>query len=199
MALVTKVRSYIAGWLTLGILGAVVLVGISVWQVFDHLGVSTEPVLVQHDAIPQLAEGEKVYVRIEGGLYDEDNAYEYSTIETSKSGREKTTKVESFLPFVKEAKDDEIAFLVSFDNKYEQHESFADDLTLGLLRNADDLPDKIRNVMVEHYGHSNFMVLQSDYEAKSLLEQLTETLGFLALLIVIIGLRWLIVPKADAV
>ena len=106
--------------------------------------------------------------------------------------------MESYLPFVKETKDEEIAFLVIFDNKHLNDAFFADNLTQGLLRNADDLPDKIRNVIVERYGHSNFMVVQSDYEAKSLLEQLTETLGFLALLIVIIGLRWLIVPKEDA-
>lgn len=197
MAIGTKLRSYVAGWLTLGILGGVGLVGVSVWQVFDHLGVSTDPVLVQHDAIPQLVGAEKVYVRIEGGLFDEDNAYEYLTTQTSKSGEEKTIKVEIYLPFVKEANTDDIAFLVNFDNKYENDDLFLDDLTQGLLHNASSLPDEIRNEMVKKYGHSNFMVLQSDYKVKPFLDQLVEPLSFFALLIVIIGLRWLIAPKKE--
>ena len=125
MAFVAKVRSYIAGWLTLGVLGAVVLVGVSIWQVIDNFEVATEPAVVQHNALPALAEGEKRYVRIEGGYYDEDNA------------------------------------------------------------------------LAEHYGHSNFLLLQSDYQSKTLLEQLGEVLMFIGLLIVVILLRWLVAPKAE--
>ena len=197
MAFVAKVRSYIAGWLTLGVLGAVLLVAVSIWQVFDNYDVSTEPALLQHHELPILAEGEKRYVRIEGGYYDEDNGYEYSTIEKSKTGREKTVKVESFLPFVREDSGD-IAYVVSFDNKYQDDAEFADNLTLGLLRSADEIPSEVRNALAEHYGHANFLLLQSDYKSQTLLEQLTETLMFIGLLIVVVGLRWLVAPKAEA-
>lgn len=197
MAFVAKVRSYIAGWLTLGVLGAVVLVAVSIWQVIDNFEVATEPAVLQYNALPDLTEGEKRYVRIEGGYYDEDHGYEYSTIEKSKTGREKTVKVESFLPFVHEDSGD-IAYVVSFDNKYQDDEGFADNLTLGLLRSADEIPADIRSAFAEHYGHSNFLLLQSDYKSQTLLEQLGEVLIFIGLLIVVIVLRWLVAPKAEA-
>jgi hypothetical protein len=170
-------KKFIVKLATWVFLAGLLFTGVGIWQIIKERNVSSTPEKMEIGGVADPRD-QLIYASIHGGSVDFANTYEYSLTATKK---DVALSNDYYAPVVNRDTG-KVVYIVKLPSEptIDQFGEIAS--YTGLLSNLDNLPEKLRNAFREELPGQRYYFLDSTYEAKSLMEKLSDLKIFLILL-----------------
>ncbi len=170
-------RNLIIKLATWAFLLGLVLSGYGVWEIYKQRNVSTTPEVMEIGGVAD-PQGQMVYASIQGGVVDYNNTYEYSL--TTKNDVKLNT--EYYVPVINEDTE-KVVYILKLGSEPTIAQMALEANFTGLLSSSGEIPEDLRVEFKKEYPGQTFLLLDSTYEPKAIMEKLLDLKIFFILMI----------------
>ena len=159
-------------------LAGLFFVGYGLWEIYQQRNINQEVVTVE---IGELANtgNQLIYATVNGGTVDLANVYEY----TIQSRKKKRQLGKTFYTPVIISSTGKVAYILDSEQMPSITDLIGTAHYTGLLRDGSEVPSGLREKFDAAYPNSNYQLLDSSYEPKTLKEKMFDLKDAIALML----------------